>query len=349
MRGAAGLAAALLAGAALGCIGVGFDLSELPEQPLAIVYRTRDESERRVELLERSKESALKRQRTQIYEANFLRLEAAADLLGIGRSREEKAADLLGRMSSLDARTEQPQPYEFAFRGDRPLDWSEGHERLLFASLRSATIQLYEWDRTSGEVRAMTSGPEDHSTGCYLPDRRLAVSGVDRAREVKEGGTPRRASRIYVSEPGGGQLRAITAGPSDTKPACSPDGRVIVFETLDSAGRPSLAVVSPDGSEPPRIVASGRDAAFTPDGAFVVYSANTRAGWRLYLMHPDGGAKRPLGGGPRDEHDPQVSPDGRFVVYVYDDEGRQQLRVRTMDGKKDRPLLWNGDGITPVW
>jgi Tol biopolymer transport system component len=338
-----------LLAAAPGCIGIGFDLAELPDEPLAIVYRTRDESERRVELLQRSKESALKRERSESYEASFLRLEAAADLLGIGRSREEKAADLLGRMASVDVRHEQVEPFDFAFRGDRPLDWSPDRQRLLFASLRSDSIQLYEWNRENGEVRAMTAGPDDHSTGCYLPDGRLAVAGIARAREGRKGEPAKRMSRIYLSEPGGGQLRPLSPGPNDAKPACSPDGRVVVYETLDAAGRPSLAAVAPELDATARIVAPGRDGTFTPDGAFVVYSALTRSGWRLYQMHPDGAAKRPLGGGSRDEHDPRVSPDGRFVVYVYDDEGRQQLRVRTIDGRKDRPLIWNGDGITPVW
>jgi Tol biopolymer transport system component len=190
----------------------------------------------------------------------------------------------------------------------------------------------------------MTSGPDDHSTGCYLPDGRLAISGAVRSGDGKQ-----RVSRVYVTQPGGGQPRPITPGPADTKPACSPEGRVIAYETRDPAGNPSIAVVSPDAGTPPRTAAVGRDPAFTPDGAFIVYSARTHRNWRLYQMHPDGEAKRPLGGGPRDEHDPRVSPDGRYVIYVYDDEGRQQLRVRTIDGRKDRPLIWNGDGITPVW
>ena len=236
------------------------------------------------------------------------------------------------------------EPFEFAFRGDRPLDWSPDHERLLFASLRSASVQLYEWDRANGEVRAMTSGPEEHPTGCYLPGGRLAISGQVRSADGKK-----RVSRVYVTQPGGGQPRPVTPGPDDLKPACSPDGRVIAYETRDAAGNPSVAVVATDGDAPPRIAAAGRDPTFTPDGAFVVYSAHARKGWRLYEMHPDGQAKRPVGGGARDEHDPRVSPDGRYVIYVYDDEGRQQLRVRTIDGRKDRPLIWNGDGITPVW
>jgi dipeptidyl aminopeptidase/acylaminoacyl peptidase len=337
-------AAAALAALGPGCIGVGFDLADLPDAPFAIVYRTREESERRVELLARGKDPALKKEDTATGEASMLRVDAAVDALGLGRTKEQKAADLLGRMAALDARTEQVQPYEFAFRGDRPLDWSRDRKRLLFASLRSDSVQLYEWSRESGEVRALTTGPLDHGTGCYLGEDRLAFSGLSRGSDGKK-----RVSRIYATEPGGGQPRPLTEGPNDSKPACAPDGSLVVYETLGPAGAPALGVVPGDGSAPPRIAGPGRDPAFTPDGAFVVYSTRTRAGWRLYQMHPDGEAKRPLGGGPRDEHDPRVSPDGRFVAYVYDDEGRQQLRVRTIDGRKDRPLIWNGDGVTPIW
>jgi dipeptidyl aminopeptidase/acylaminoacyl peptidase len=339
-------AAAALAWLALapGCIGIGFDLKELPEGPFAIVYRTRDESERRVELLERAKDPALRKQQTASGEASLLRVDAAVDVLGLGRTREEKAADLLGRMASLDPRSEQVQPYDFAFRGDRPLDWSRDRKRLLFMSLRSATVQVYEWDRESGEVRARSTGPLDHDGGCYLGEDRLALAGLARKGDGKG-----RVSRIYLSEPGGGPPRPLTPGPADVRPTCSPDGTLVVYQTLDAAGRPAIGVVPSDGSAAPRIAGPGRSPTFTPDGAFVVYSTRTRVGWRLYQMHPDGEAKRPLGSGARDEHDPRVSPDGRFVVYVYDDEGRQQLRVRTIDGRKDRPLIWNGDGVTPVW
>jgi dipeptidyl aminopeptidase/acylaminoacyl peptidase len=344
VRRARALAALAVLAAGHGCIGIGFDLADLPDAPFAIVYRSREESERRVELLARGKENALKKEETASGEASMLRVDAAIDAIGLGRTREEKAADLLGRMAALDARSERVEPYEFAFRGDRPLAWSRDRRRLLFASLRSDRVQLYEWERESGEVRALTVGPLDHGSGCYLGEDRLALAGMSRDADGKK-----RVSRIYVTEPGGGQPRPLTEGPADAKPACSPDGRVVAYETLDAAGAPSLAVVPADGSAPPRIAGPGRDPSFTPDGAFVVYSARTRAGWRLYQMHPDGGAKRPLGGGPRDEFDPSVSPDGRYVAYVYDDEGRQQLRVRTIDGRKDRPLIWNGDGVAPVW
>jgi TolB protein len=327
-----------------GCIGSGFDLEELPGEPLVVVYRTRDESERRVELLSSARGSALRRERTDTYEGSYLKLEAAADALGLGRTAAEKAADLLGRMAVVDARAEGVEPLEFAFRGDRPLDWSPDYERLLFASLRGDAVQLFEWDRANGDVRALTIGPEDHPSGAYGPDGRLVVSEQVRSADGKS-----KLSRLLLSAPGGGGYEPLTDGPNDTKPDWSPDGRWIVYETRDPAGHPAIASVPADRSAPPRIVAPGRDPSFSPDGQLVVYSARTRVGYRLAEMHPDGQGKRPLGAGPREEHDPHISPDGRFVVYVSDDEGRQQLRVRTRDGRKDRPLIWDGDGITPVW
>jgi len=329
--------------AAPGCLGSGFDLEELPGAPLAVVYRTREESERRVELLEQAKGNALRRERRAAYDANYVKLEAAVDALGLGRSAAEKAADLLGRMSEVNARQEQVEPFEFAFRGDRPLDWSEDYGRLLFASLRSDSVQLYEWIRATGEVRPVTTGPADHASGSYGPDGRIVY-----AEQVPSADGKERISRLYVTEPGGASPRALTEGPHDLKPVWSPDGRWVVYETRDAAGA-AIASVPADGSGPPRILAPGRDPSFDPVGTFVLYSARTRQGWRLAEMHPDGQGRRRLGAGARDEYDPHASPDGRFVVYVQDDEGRQQLRVRTRDGRKDRPLVWNGDGVAPVW
>ena len=290
-------------GAATGCIGSGFDLTDLPGEPLAIVYRTRDESERRVELMKNAKESALKRERGSTYEANYLRLEAAADALGLGRTTAEKAADLLGRMSMVDARHEAVEPFEFAFRGDRPLDWSPDHGRLLFASLRSDAVQLYEWDRASGDVRPLTMGPAEHSAGSYGPDGRLVMSEQVRAPDGKA-----RVSRIVVTEPGGGAPRPLTEGPADLKPEWSPDGRWIAYETRDAAGNPAVAWCPRTGA---RRRESSRRAATPPSPPTASSSSTARARARaggsprcIRTARPSGRS----GAGRRDEHDPACPP-----------------------------------------
>ena len=329
-----------------GCVGAGFDLEDLSDEPLAFVYRTREESERRVEMLERAREPSRTTVRGGSYDANYLRMEDAVEALGFGQTQEEKAATLLGRMAAISAPTEKVTTYDFALGGDRPFDWSPDRRKLLFRSLRGHEIQLFEWDRETGHVGALTSGPGSHRSGCYGPDGRIAFS---RHLPTPDGSI--RQSRVWVTEPGGGLPRPVTPGPHDAMPTWSPDGKLLVYQTVDATGRETIAVVDVDapGEPAPRLLGRGRDPTFTPDGEWIVYSARTRAGWKLYLVHPSGLGKRPLGQSPYEEHDPAVSPDGRFVVYVADEDDRQKLRVRTFDGSGDRPLLLDGDGASPVW
>jgi Tol biopolymer transport system component len=345
-RWTTGLVVAVCALWVLGCVGAGFDLEDLSDEPLAFVYRDREESERRVEMLEHAREPGRTHVQAGTYDANYMRLEDGLEALGFGQTREEKAATLLGRMAGMDAPTEQVSTYDFALGGDRPFDWSEDRRKLLFRSLRGHEIQLFEWDRETGHVRPMTSGPGSHRSGCYGPENRLAFS---RHLPTADGTT--HESRIWVTQAGGGLPRAVTPGPNDAMPAWSPDGKLLAYQTIGPDRREAIAVVDVDaGGDPaPRLLGRGRDPEFSPDGQWIVYSAPTRKGWKIFQVHPNGLGKRALGTSALEEHDPAVSPDGGFVVYVADDEDRQKLRVRSFDGAGDRPLLLDGDGASPVW
>jgi len=346
VRGARLMVLFLVASLGAGCAGAGFDLEDLSEEPLAFVYRTREESERRVEILERARTPGHTKVSGGSYDASYLRVEDAVEAFGFGQTREEKAATLLGRMAGLTTPTETITVYDFALGGDRPFDWSPDRRRLLFRSLRGHEIQLFEWDRETGHVRALTSGPGSHRSGCYGPGGRLAYSrhlpGVDGSGYE---------SRIWATGAGGGAPRPVTPGPNDAMPDWSPDGKLIAYQTIGRDGRETIAVIDVDaeGEPAPRFLGRGRNPTFSPDGQWIVYSARTRGSWKLFLVHPNGLGKRALGSSARDEHDPAVSPDGRFVVYVADDDERQKLRVRSFDGSGDRPLLLDGDGAAPVW
>ena len=334
-----GRAFALAALGLVACTGTGIQRTDLPEEPLAFVFRTETEAQERAEVLARAEGRGEPRRRPG---EGHVRLEDVGGWFGLDQSREERRAAMLGRLAFFDLRDDEISIAPFALPGARPLDWSPDHERLLLSSLRGGSQQLYEWSRSDDHLRAVTHGPAVHPTGCYGPEGRIAYVSI-------EHGPRGSRSRVFVAGRGGAGARPITPGPTDGAPSWAPDGSVIVYEVSPHRPNARIAVIDPEGGEP-RIIARGRRPVFTPDGKWVVYSAPTSRGWRLRRMRPDGSGKMTIGGtAPGEEHAPTVSPDGRFVAYVVERGDRQQLRLRALDGSGDRPLLNHGDGISPAW
>ena len=334
----------LLLGAYLlcGCLGPSFRVSDLSSEPIALVHRTREESENRAELLARSEERGKPKPRLP-GEGHF-RLEELSDFLGLGRTEAEKRGDFLGRMALLDAPTGKIERLEFSPRGARPLCWSRDHRRLLYVAPVGGSIQqVYEYDRESGDLRPIARGPYHYLGASYGPDGRLALARMD----PREG--PAARSRIFVTRPGGGGPRPVTPGPVDSWPVWSPDGSVVVYSSVDETGSATIRAIDPHAGGEPRIVARGLEPAFFPEGDWVVYTTKRRGRWAIWRVRPDGSGKHPIGASGQNERDPTVSPDGRFIAYVAEDGQHQRLMVRSLDGSGNRRLLTSGDGLLPVW
>jgi Tol biopolymer transport system component len=321
------------------CAHPGFDHADLPEAPIAITYRTPAEAERVAELRRRAAQERVDGKLT-------VRLQQMGDMLGMGRSASERAADLVGRLALVDPRSQTVTIAEFSQRGSTPLSWSEGHERLLFLSHPPRGSQVFEVALGSGEVRMVTHG-EEHLDASYGPGGRLAFSRV--TGEPREKGGPG-GVRIFVWEPGSGAAQPVTPGPRDLRPRWSPDGRILVYEGVGSDGLWTIFAMDPmEPGEPRALARGGRYPVFTPDGEWVVYTARTRDGPRIWRMRPDGSGKLPVGSSPYDEHDPAVSPDGRFVAFVSMQDDRARLVVRRLEGGGDRRIQLDGDAIRPTW
>jgi Tol biopolymer transport system component len=242
----------------------------------------------------------------------------------------------------LDPRTQRVNEVRAARPDAIPRAWSPDGERLMFTQLVGEYRQMFEFDRTTGEVRQLTRGRGVHPDGCYGPEGRFVLVRA----EVKRG---RAVSRIQLTEPGGIRPRAISEGPMDFSPACAPDGRAIAWVGLDERGRDSLIVRMPALGGEPRRIGPGRDPAFSPDGEWIVYSAQVRREWKLYRIRPDGSGRKAIGRGVFDELQPSFSPDGRLVVYVSDDGLHKRIYLRRFDGTGDRVLLESGGGHAPIW
>jgi Tol biopolymer transport system component len=334
------LFASLLAGVPYGCLGPSFKLEDLSSEPIALVYRTREESERRAEILERSKETP----RPWVIGQGYFRLEDIGDQLGLGRTAAERRADALGRMALADARTGEVEPMLFAPRGARPLCWSRDRRRLLYvAPTREGTHQVFEYARESGEVRPIARGPYHYLGASYGPDGRLALARLDPREDAAA------RARVFVTRPGGRGARPVSPGPMDSWPVWSPDGSVLVYSSIDEAGGAVIRAIEPFQENEPRIIARGVEPAFSPKGDWLVYTTRRRGRWEIWRMRPDGSGKHPTGSSAHNERDPTVSPDGKFVVYVAEEKQRQRLVVRSLEGGGDRPLVTSGDGLLPTW
>ena len=334
------LSVTLCAALLYACLGPRFQLADLPSEPMALVYRTREESDNRAEILARSKEKPKLRRAGESY----MRLEQLGDFLGLGRSAAERRADFLGRMAFLDARTGEVETLGFAPRGARPLCWSPDRRLLLYVAPVSASVQqVFEYDRESGEVHPIARGPYHYLGASYGPDGRFALARLD----PREG--PAARARIFVTRPGGGGARPVTPGPVDSWPVWSPDGSVLAYASIDEKGSAVIRSVEPLSEGEPRLVARGLEPAFFPKGDWLVYTAKRRGRWAIWRARPDGSGKHPIGSSGHNERDPTVSPDGRFIVYVAEEKEHQRLMVRSLDGSGNRPLLTSGDGLLPVW
>lgn len=332
--------AALVAAGLSGCAGNVVGSEELPDAPIAIVYRPPQEARERAETLAKRAGDAPKRTGSQ----GVMSLNSAAEYVdGLrGRQRERNP----GRVALFFPRSGEVRVLDALIPGARPLAWSDDRERLLFASQRGGSLQLYEYDAGLAVVTRVTSGRHAHIQGDYGPDGRVAFV------EVRRKAGAQAIISLWVTRPGGRPIQA-TLGPADVGPTWSRDGRWLLYETADERrGRVILALDMDDPEAEPRIVARGAEPAFTPDGDWVVYAREGRKGWRLWRMRPDGTGKTALGVRPQgqtDERAPTVSPDGRYVAYVAIEEHRQRLRVRRIDGSGDRPLPLDGDGAEPAW
>ena len=128
-----------------------------------------------------------------------------------------------------------------------------------------------------------------------------------------------------------------------------------------------LFIVPVEGGTPTQVTSGDfqhqSPAAWTPDGASLVFSSNRNDDWihdyrnsELYIVSVATGEVRPLTDRPGPDRNPAVSPDGRQIAFVgYEDRTRtyqvSRLQVMNLDGSGQRVLTGGLDRSVsnPVW
>lgn len=336
----------------LACAGGGgsFRPESLPADPVALTYRKGDDIEKVQKQLdaraqERAREKAKEVQRARPAPNS---VEAIRDAFS-ARAMENAGIDLMARMALHTLPDERTVDADFAAKGDRPLSWSADHQRLLFLSERAGEAQLFEWNRQSDAVTQLTHGEDTVLDGCYGPRGEVAWAAGTPLHPAPQGTTG--GMRIFVRVPGG-EPQALTSGPLDSGPAWSPTESLLVYEARGKSGIEEIVAIDPVAPGTPRYLANGRSPVFTPDGKWIVYSARTPKGWKIFRVRPDASGKAYIAGGAMQEAEPSVSRDGKWLLFTGYYEGKPyetDLMIRPFAGGKDRKLDFDDKPHRTTW
>jgi Tol biopolymer transport system component len=156
-------------------------------------------------------------------------------------------------------------------------------------------------DRARGTTRLIAAPPHSIEPGAWSPDGRV-MAGVSNA------------SRTYLPvtlSPSGQESPVALPGAQGARVTdWSADGRLIL-----GVDQGVVWAISPDGTAPPRRVAAGRFARFSPDGKWLAYSSNETGAAEVYVApFPDATTKTRVSttGG----YEPKWRGDGREIFYL---------------------------------
>jgi TolB protein len=133
---------------------------------------------------------------------------------------------------------------------------------------------------------------------------------------------------IWTSSIAGGDERAITQGPMDRQPNWSPHGDRILFQRLvgheDGDEKWAIFTMRPDGSDARRATPeaqSATNAAFSPDGSSIVYSAGVQGEDKasIFVLRLDGGSPVRVTRTALYDGAPSFSADGRAIAFESSD------------------------------
>jgi len=241
--------------------------------------------------------------------------------------------------------------------------WSPDGKRLAYVSTRDGLPQIF--------MRWMDTGQEAAITNLITPPMGLSWSPDGKWLAF---GTLVPATPLTV-----GTMPAAPPGAQWAPPAKYTDKLIFRFDGMGEipSGYMHLFVVPAEGGTPRQITSGDHhhgglgfiatSISWTPDGKYLITSANRRDDWELELLQSEvyefavaDGAMEQLTNRLGPDSSPAVSPDGKHIAYVgYDDryQGYQVTKLyvmnrdgsgsRVISGKLDRSLgspTWAADG-----
>ena len=146
----------------------------------------------------------------------------------------------------------------------------------------------------------------------------------------------------------------LTNNPAkDMKPAWSPDGSQLAFES-DRSGQWQVWMMNSDGSNLRQLTSGPHHSgnpAWSPDGSQIAFASTRLGNFDIYLVNlNDSGEPVNLTRTPANEFYPNWSPDGKQLAFRSDQNDNHQIYVVNADGSGVRQLMFTeADDDQPAW
>lgn len=221
--------------------------------------------------------------------------------------------------------------------------WSPDGNRIAFTSDRSGNPEIYVADADGSNVLRLTNNPAADYQPTWSPDGARIAFVSERSGN---------ADLFAVDLDGTNPVRLTTSASRDVNPAWSRDGRIAF--TSDRDGRAEIYVINGDGAEARLTTSGGSQAAWSPDGTRLAYTAPQCSFYGCYpliVIEDSTSALPPRVIGPA-EH-PTWSPDGSKIAYsafdcdfYYVTCRPNMIRIHRLGSPDVIPLA---AGVSPAW
>jgi TolB protein len=150
---------------------------------------------------------------------------------------------------------------------------------------------------------------------------------------------------------GSRNMSRLTSGVQiDTSASYAPDGQRIVFES-DRGGGQQLYVMAAGGGGANRIsFGEGRYATpvWSPRGALIAFTKQTRGGFSIGVMTPEGQRERILTTGYHAEG-PTWAPNGQVIMFFKEQGGTSRLYTIDVTGRFEQQVQTPNLASDPAW
>ena len=159
--------------------------------------------------------------------------------------------------------------------------------------------------------------------------------------------------QIVVSDWDGFGPQPLTGASINLLPAWSPDGKTIAFTSFRDGGGAHLYSVDALARTVRSLVLMGdfaTGAAYSPDGARILFSASQNDNTDVYLAQADGAGARRITDARGIDISASWSPDGKRVAFVSERAGTPQIYTMAADGSDARRVTFQGNyNQEPAW